>query len=1017
MFIASLAIAVASACQVQAGEGSAMLPMFGKHSRCIDVNGGCGWQFAQRADGYPAPTTWVYHPGWDFNLTNEADPYGYIYAMADGVAHVGSVDSQGRPASYGELVIEHHVGDQVFYSAYFHCSYIYVDNEQAVKKGNRIAKIGSVGANGAVHLHWEVRSSEHRSPLDLDYWSLELQNPSNVQSWYRDPELFVAELNVDHEIKDQGEGNYGAVVKNLGWYTQPFTGTNLYTSETTPTNCYIKTFENGTWYKSGVVFDPLCGSRRAYTIRTGFWDDGQGHGWQERGGPTSDLGMPITNEYNQGLNGQGQMTARQDFQKGYLYYDGSEVRKDPYPTCAPGWTSSGWNSSFSYLFALAYERNGARNKVGYPTGPVYQYGPYWRQDFTGGSFGNCCIMYDPNNALGNPQATNEAYLLRTGFYEYYVNNGGWQAFGCPSRDEYGTGGTDAIQFFVRRPDGVNGETQFHYMYYDETPPAGQSIVSWHSSYPVQYVSRLPSGTTTIDQGNTQVFTLTFKNTGPFTWHNNPTAYPYDYVSLQSCRSDGVIVPSFLEHDAWIDPLTPCTMLESSVAPGSNATFRFTGRVRTDAPLGPVNVYFRPVHSVGGLMEGWSSSSGIPLNVTAPPTVSTITTLAGDLTGDGRGDVVVVTTQGVYLYRSTGSHFVYDGKIGDGIPKANLRYRLADVEGMGRKQLITFRQDLGFFFQRYDPLDNPPLSTWYRIQDWGPRASDSIAVGDVDGNGREDIIGTRTGETFVLKAVANGNGTWLNLSTFNTSWVPYPRKLLIGEENDDGREDLLFANSDGMYYQSSSGSAFGSNNRLINQTCLPDTPYVGYFTTLHRAGVLFRSSQGMKVFTPTGGPAFNPAAVWSTWKMVGAYPLVADVNADQLDDVVAVYPDRREIAILLNEHGEGFSGPHSWYRGTGSATPFTLQPVAEDPVQALSFTIRQNPIRGSAQFTLTLPEAATVSVSVYDVNGRKVADVADGPFAAGEHALSWTVNHQPAGMYFVRCITPKRSFNRKVVVLQ
>ncbi len=59
------------------------------------------------------------------------------------------------------------------------------------------------------------------------------------------------------------------------------------------------------------------------------------------------------------------------------------------------------------LFSDVVTRNGGTAAVGTPnanshSGLIYAYGTYVRQDFVGGTFGHCCIMYDPRNGDGNP---------------------------------------------------------------------------------------------------------------------------------------------------------------------------------------------------------------------------------------------------------------------------------------------------------------------------------------------------------------------------------------------------------------------------------------------------------------------------------------------------------------------------------------------------------------------------------------------------------------------------------------
>ena len=69
----------------------------------------------------------------------------------------------------------------------------------------------------------------------------------------------------------------------------------------------------------------------------------------------------------------------------------------------------------------------------------------------------------------------------------------------------------------------------------------------------------------------------------------------------------------------------------------------------------------------------------------------------------------------------------------------------------------------------------------------------------------------------------------------------------------------------------------------------------------------------------------------------------------------------------------------------------------------------NPARGVATLAFGLPRAGRVSLDVYDVGGRRIANLMDGVFAAGRYARTWDgagrggASRQP-GVYFVRLVT-------------
>ena len=75
----------------------------------------------------------------------------------------------------------------------------------------------------------------------------------------------------------------------------------------------------------------------------------------------------------------------------------------------------------------------------------------------------------------------------------------------------------------------------------------------------------------------------------------------------------------------------------------------------------------------------------------------------------------------------------------------------------------------------------------------------------------------------------------------------------------------------------------------------------------------------------------------------------------------------------------------------------------------------NPGSGRVTVPLTLAEASTVSVAVYDVLGRRVAVLADGPLAAGQHRLRFEADGLPSGLYVVRAEAEGASATQSLVL--
>lgn len=94
---------------------------------------------------------------------------------------------------------------------------------------------------------------------------------------------------------------------------------------------------------------------------------------------------------------------------------------------------------------------------------------------------------------------------------------------------------------------------------------------------------------------------------------------------------------------------------------------------------------------------------------------------------------------------------------------------------------------------------------------------------------------------------------------------------------------------------------------------------------------------------------------------------------------------------------------------GSAAPGPLRLAAARP----------NPSRGDVTLELTLPVAAPLDVSIFDVNGRRVRALERTFAPAGTRALRWdgrddSGNSAPAGLYFVRANAGGRRVETRVV---
>jgi FtsP/CotA-like multicopper oxidase with cupredoxin domain len=103
----------------------------------------------------------------------------------------------------------------------------------------------------------------------------------------------------------------------------------------------------------------------------------------------------------------------------------------------------------------------------------------------------------------------------------------------------------------------------------------------------------------------------------------------------------------------------------------------------------------------------------------------------------------------------------------------------------------------------------------------------------------------------------------------------------------------------------------------------------------------------------------------------------------------------------------------------------LAPAVENsaplPAAVTLAAAKPNPTTGSTRIGFTLPSSADVELVVYDLAGREVSRLADGRYAAGEHAIAWNGQDRdgrllPNGTYLYRLRTASASFVRKLVLV-
>jgi hypothetical protein len=366
--------------------------------------------------------------------------------------------------------------------------------------------------------------------------------------------------------------------------------------------------------------------------------------------------------------------------------------------------------------------------------------------------------------------------------------------------------------------------------------------------------------------------------------------------------------------------------------------------------------------------------------TIPTVLRPYSVTVADLNGDGKPDLLVRYRQsvGVLLGNGDGTfqapHTVFSSHVQGIAPLAPGDYAIssavvADVNGDGKPDIVVasygFRSGSVLGHGRVIVLPGNGDGTFQNPKtiDMGPGVyARSLAVADLNGDGRPDIVTTSTNTTSTNAATSdvnvllgNGDGTFQNpqgltAGTFVSQWGGYAAySAAVADVNGDGKPDIVTVNAGGSIsvLQGNGDGTFQAqklyttNDRLpsvavadMNGDGRPDI-VVSDDDINGVVGVLFGNGDG----TFQNPKWFAPGA--------GTLSTVADINGDGKPDIVNI-DGNNNLSVLLNSTNGNFTGQVYTIDHT---PPF---------VQSINLPTSTNTITnpGSVNFTVTFSEPVT-----------------------------------------------------------
>ena len=192
----------------------------------------------------------------------------------------------------------------------------------------------------------------------------------------------------------------------------------------------------------------------------------------------------------------------------------------------------------------------------------------------------------------------------------------------------------------------------------------------------------------------------------------------------------------------------------------------------------------------------------------------------------------------------------------------------------------------------------------------------VAVGDFNNDGKDDAVTANYTTNNVSVLIGSGSGAFAAAVNYAVGTAPYA--VGVGDFNGDGKLDIAAANGNSANISVLLGTGTGTFGAATNFTTgtTPNSITVGDFNGDGKQDLIVANSGSDSVtrYTGTGAGTFSASVNYSvgTWPMVVA---VGDFNNDGKDDAVTANYTTNNVSVLIGSGSGAFAAAVNYAVGT------------------------------------------------------------------------------------------------------